>query len=81
MDLDVRAQQVFGDVAIDSEAGPTEVMVIADRTATPAWVASDLISQAEHDEMAQAILVTTQRGMATRVNEQIAKQLRNLGYL
>jgi histidinol dehydrogenase len=71
-------RMVFGDVAIDTEAGPTEVMVIADRTANPAWVAADLISQAEHDEMAQAILVTPAKALVARVREQIAKQLKSL---
>ena len=71
-------KMVFGDVDIDSEAGPTEVLVIADRSATPAWVAADLISQAEHDEQAQAILVTPLKSMATRVQQQIAKQLDGL---
>jgi histidinol dehydrogenase len=71
-------REVFGNVAIDSEAGPTEVMVIADRSATPAWVAADLISQAEHDEMAQSVLLTTQKGIASRVNDQVAKQLKTL---
>ena len=71
-------RMVFGDVAIDTEAGPTEVMVIADRTANPAWVAADLISQAEHDEMAQAILVTPAKALVARVREQIAKQLKTL---
>jgi histidinol dehydrogenase len=71
-------KQVFGAVNIDSEAGPTEVVVIADRSANPAWVAADLISQAEHDELAQAILITTQKGIATKVNEQITKQLAEL---
>src|SRR5262245_3898083 len=69
---------VFGDVAIDSEAGPTEVMVIADKSATPAWVAADLISQAEHDELASAVLLTPNKALATRVQEQIAKQLKAL---
>ncbi len=69
---------VYGEVDIDSEAGPTEVMVIADKSATPAWVAADLLSQAEHDEMASAILVTNQRGMVTRVQEQLAKQIKTL---
>ncbi|MBW2528963.1 MAG: histidinol dehydrogenase [Deltaproteobacteria bacterium] len=68
----------FGDVDIDSEAGPTELMVVADRSATPAWVASDLISQAEHDELAQAILVTTAKTLIPRVQDQIAKQLKDL---
>ncbi len=66
---------VFGDVGIDAEAGPTEVVVVADRTAQPAWVAADLISQAEHDEDAQAILITPLRSLAQKVQEQIGKQL------
>jgi histidinol dehydrogenase len=65
-------------VGIDSEAGPTEVLVVADKSATPAWVAADLLSQAEHDEMACAILITNQRQMAQRVNEQLARQLKTL---
>jgi histidinol dehydrogenase len=69
---------VFGEVAIDSEAGPTEVLVVADKSATPAWVAADLLSQAEHDEMACAVLVTPTRAIATRVQEQLAKQLKAL---
>lgn len=71
-------KQVFGDVAIDGEAGPSEVVVIADGSSTPAWVAADLISQAEHDELAQAILITPQKGVAKRVNEQLARQLPKL---
>jgi histidinol dehydrogenase len=69
---------VFGEVSIDSEAGPTEVLIVADKTATPAWVASDLISQAEHDEMATAILVTDSKALVNRVQDQIAKQLKAL---
>jgi histidinol dehydrogenase len=69
---------VFGEVAIDAEAGPTEVMVVADKSATPAWVAADLLSQAEHDEMACAVLVTPTRTLALRVQEQLARQLRAL---
>jgi histidinol dehydrogenase len=69
---------VFGDVAIDSEAGPTEVMVVGDRSATPAWVAADLLSQAEHDEMASAVFVTPMKGLVTRVQDQLAKQLKTL---
>ena len=71
-------KEVFGEVGIDSEAGPTEVLVIADRSANPAWLAADLISQAEHDELAQAILVTPLKSIATRVQDQIAKQLKTL---
>jgi len=71
-------RMVFGEVAIDTEAGPTEVMVIADRSANPAWVAADLVSQAEHDELAQAILLTPAKALIPRVRDQIAKQLKAL---
>lgn len=71
-------KQVFGQVGIDSEAGPTEVCIVADRSATPAWLAADLISQAEHDELAQAILITHVKGLVPRVQEQITRQLKDL---
>lgn len=71
-------KQVFGQVGIDSEAGPTEVAIVADRSATPAWIAADLISQAEHDELAQSILITHVKAIATRVQEQVTKQLKEL---
>jgi histidinol dehydrogenase len=71
-------KQVFGQVGIDSEAGPTEVAIVADRSATPAWIAADLISQAEHDELAQSVLITHVKALATRVQEQITKQLKEL---
>ncbi len=69
---------VFGEVAIDSEAGPTEVLVLADKSATPAWVAADLLSQAEHEEDASAIFITHVRPLVARVREQLEKQLRGL---
>ena len=71
-------KQVFGQVGIDSEAGPTEVAIVADRSATPAWIAADLISQAEHDELAQSVLITHVKALVTRVQEQITKQLKDL---
>ncbi|CAN0039460.1 unnamed protein product [Discosporangium mesarthrocarpum] len=71
-------KQVFGQVGIDSEAGPTEVCIIADKSATPAWLAADLISQAEHDELAQAVLITHVKGLITRVQEQLTRQLKDL---
>lgn len=71
-------KQVFGQVGIDSEAGPTEVAIIADKSATPAWIAADLISQAEHDELAQAVLITHVKGLVNRVQEQITRQLKGL---
>lgn len=69
---------VFGEVGIDAEAGPTEVVVVADRTATAAWVAADLISQAEHDEQAQSILITPAKALVPKVQEAIAKQAAEL---
>jgi histidinol dehydrogenase len=69
---------VFGEVAIDSEAGPTEVLVLADRTATPGWVAADLLSQAEHEELACAVLVTHAKALVARVQDQLARQLAKL---
>lgn len=68
-------KQVFGQVGIDSEAGPTEVCIVADRSATPAWLAADLISQAEHDELAQSILITHVKGLVTRVQDQLKRQI------
>ena len=62
---------VFGYVSIDSIAGPSEILVLADETANPRYVAADLLSQAEHDEMASAILVTTSRELAEEVNKEI----------
>lgn len=64
---------VFGYVSIDSIAGPSEILVLADETANPRFVAADLLSQAEHDEMASAILVTTSRKLAEQVSEETEK--------
>ena len=85
---------VFGYVSIDSIAGPSEILVIADETANPRYVAADLLSQAEHDEMASAILITTSEEFAKKVSEQIdifveqlsrkeilEKSLANYGYI
>lgn len=62
---------VYGHVSIDSIAGPSEILVIADETANPRYVAADLLSQAEHDEMASAILVTTSKELAEKVSAQV----------
>lgn len=85
---------VYGHVSIDSIAGPSEILVLADETANPRYVAADLLSQAEHDELASAILITTSRKLAEEVSEQvdafvaelsrkdiIQKSLDNFGYL
>ena len=62
---------VYGHVSIDSIAGPSEILVLADETANPRFVAADLLSQAEHDEMASAILVTTSEELAQKVSKQV----------
>lgn len=85
---------VYGYVSIDSIAGPSEIMVLADETANPRYVAADLLSQAEHDELASAILITTSRELAEKVSAQvdmfvnelsrkeiIQKSLDNYGYI
>lgn len=85
---------VYGAVAIDSIAGPSEVMVLADESANPTYVAADLLSQAEHDELASAILVTTSEELADKVSKEverftaelsrkgiIEKSLENYGYI
>lgn len=85
---------VFGFVSIDSIAGPSEILVLADETANPRYVAADLLSQAEHDEMASAILVTTSMELAKNVSKEadafveqlsrkeiLEKSLENYGYI
>ena len=85
---------VFGYVSIDSIAGPSEILVLADESANPRFVAADLLSQAEHDEMASAILITTSETLAKQVSEEtdkfiaelsrkeiIQKSLDNYGYI
>jgi histidinol dehydrogenase len=68
-------QQVYGIVDIDMLAGPSEVLVVADGTAKPDWVAADMLSQAEHDRMAAAVLITPDRELARRVQEEIERQV------
>ncbi len=68
-------KQVFGSVGIDNLAGPTETLVIADSSANPAWVAADLLAQAEHDLLATAILLTPSQPLAEEVVKEIEKQL------
>ena len=69
---------VYGHVSIDSIAGPSEILVLADETANPKYVAADLLSQAEHDELASAILVTTSQKLAKEVSEQVERFLEKL---
>lgn len=69
---------VYGHVSIDSIAGPSEILVLADDTANPRYVAADLLSQAEHDELASAILVTTSSSLAEKVSEETEKFIQKL---
>jgi histidinol dehydrogenase len=69
---------VFGRVGIDMIAGPSEILVVADRDNDPAWIAADLLSQAEHDKAAQAILITDDAGFAARVAAAVEAQLATL---
>lgn len=85
---------VYGHVSIDSIAGPSEILILADESANPRYVAADLLSQAEHDELASSILITTSKELATRVDQEvkefmaqlsrkeiIEKSLDNYGYI
>lgn len=69
---------VFGKVGIDMIAGPSEVLVVADKTANPDWIAADLLAQAEHDEAAQSILITDDRLLAAEVEKAVESQLKSL---
>jgi histidinol dehydrogenase len=71
-------QQVYGTVGLDGLAGPTETVVVADKSARPAWVAADLLAQAEHDVLASAILLTPERRLAEAVQAEVAHQMENL---
>jgi histidinol dehydrogenase len=71
-------RQVFGTVGIDAIAGPSEVLIIADRQNNPAWLAADLLAQAEHDSAAQAILMTDDAAFATLVEGEVERQLARL---
>ena len=92
--VDKAKKAVYGYVSIDSIAGPSEILVLADDTANPRYVAADLLSQAEHDELASAILITTSRELAEKVSREvdgftevlsrkdiIRKSLDNFGYI
>ena len=78
MYVQLAKKAVYGTVDIDKLAGPSEILVIADNSADPAYVAADLISQAEHSEECSAILVTTSRGFAEQVRSEIELQVTNL---
>jgi histidinol dehydrogenase len=69
---------VFGEVGIDGIAGPSEILVVCDETANPKWVAADLLSQAEHDEAAYPLCITTSGELATAIADEVAAQLESL---
>ena len=71
-------KEVFGDVGIDMVAGPSEVSIVADKSADPNLIAADLIAQAEHDVFAQSILITNNRKLINLVNLSLRKQIKNL---
>ena len=71
-------RQVFGQVGIDMVAGPSEVVIIADRDNDPAWIAADLLAQAEHDTAAQSILITDDADFAKAVSQAVGAQLATL---
>lgn len=71
-------KQVFGRVAIDMIAGPSEILILADASSNPRHLAADMLSQAEHDKLASAVLVTDSLALAKSVSEEIEKQLRDL---
>ncbi|HHY74109.1 MAG TPA: histidinol dehydrogenase [Bacillus bacterium] len=71
-------REVFGDVDIDMIAGPSEIVVLADENANPAYIAADLLSQAEHDRRASSVLVTPSMELAEKVSEEVEKQLESL---
>ena len=69
---------VYGEVSIDMVAGPSEVLIIADETANPVHIASDMLAQAEHDKLASSILITTSKSISEKVKEELYKQLEKL---
>lgn len=74
----VAKKMVFGDVGIDMIAGPSEILIIADETASPSFIAADLLSQAEHDEMASSVLITDSESLSEKVRKELTSQLKNL---
>ncbi|OJG65339.1 histidinol dehydrogenase [Enterococcus malodoratus] len=71
-------KMVYGEVDIDMIAGPSDVLIVADQSANPRWIAADLLAQAEHDKLAQAILVTTEEALIEKVQAEVDQQLAEL---
>ncbi len=71
-------KEIFGDVGIDMIAGPSEITVVGDKHSNPSWIASDLIAQAEHDELSQSILISKNKNLINKVKELLSDQLKKL---
>ena len=71
-------KEVFGDIGIDAMTGPSEILIIADKTSNPEWIASDLIGQAEHDPLAQCILISKDQKILEQTKKEILKQLKEI---
>ena len=71
-------KEVFGDIGIDAMTGPSEILIIADKTSNPEWIASDLIGQAEHDSLAQCILISRDQKILEQTKKEIFKQLKEI---
>ena len=71
-------KEVFGDIGIDAMTGPSEILIIADKTSNPEWIASDLIGQAEHDSLAQCILISKDQKILEQTKKEIFKQLKEI---
>lgn len=69
---------VYGEISIDMFAGPSEILIIADENANPIYIAADMLAQAEHDKLASSVLITTSENIASKVKEELYKQLKNL---
>ena len=74
----IAKKEVFGTVDIDMLAGPSEICIVADHTAKAEWVAADLLAQAEHDQLAQVVLITTDSELADKVQLEVSKQVKSL---
>ena len=77
--IQIAKKEVFGDVGIESmTAGPSEITIVCDKYSNPVWVASDLIGQAEHDPLAQCILISKDKNLIFKVKFEISKQLKKI---
>ena len=76
--MTIAKKEIFGDVGLDMIAGPTEITVVGDKHSNPDWIASDLIAQAEHDELSQSILISKDKNLTNKVKKSLSEQLKKL---